>query len=61
MASDSREPEPEGSTSSRSGAVATASQERIMTPDQEAREDLVRWCSEHGLPVPPPDPTRRIQ
>ena len=28
---------------------------RPPSPDEEARQDLVRWCNEHQLPVPPPD------
>jgi hypothetical protein len=26
---------------------------RAVTPDEEARRDLVAWCERHGLPVPP--------
>jgi hypothetical protein len=26
---------------------------RPVTPDEEARRDLVAWCERHGLPVPP--------
>jgi hypothetical protein len=25
-----------------------------LTPQEEARQDLERWCDEHELPVPPP-------
>jgi hypothetical protein len=49
MESESTDAEPHSSA-----ANATAEQGTVQTPDQEARQDLVRWCTEHGLPVPPP-------
>ena len=27
---------------------------RPVSPDEEAKQELVRWCREHDLPIPPP-------
>ena len=26
---------------------------RVLDPVEDARRELVQWCQEHGLPVPP--------
>lgn len=47
----------EGSSAHRaSGQGENGHAGRAISPDLAAREDLVRWCGEHQLPVPPPEP-----